>query len=230
MTKKTISKKTVEISVETAKKVEEMMSKFALDEKQLAAETIPNPILTGGLETIGLKRIQPILIPKYLLMHPAVPRAIEIKVNRMIKLIDEDLQNNIIVNKSGDKNANDARDYCLDILDNSDGPLYIKRTATDAYGFGTSFSILQKDKAHNKVLRFEQQHPAFFGPARYPNQIQGEGVNWDKIPRTLRESLLGKMKIDVKTKKISKFTQLTKKYPDQKATNYRVEAEKYMDT
>lgn len=66
------------------------ISKHEIDVKKLKSETVPNPVVLGGIEEIGLKRISPVEIPKYLLMHPALPRGIEIKANRMIKLLDGD--------------------------------------------------------------------------------------------------------------------------------------------
>ena len=72
-----------------------IISKMSIDERELKSTTTTNPVVLGGLEQIGLKRIAPIEIPKYLLMHPALPRGIELKANRMIKLVDEDLLGNI---------------------------------------------------------------------------------------------------------------------------------------
>lgn len=187
----------------------EEISKMAVDEKKLKSTTIPNPVVTGGLEEIGLRRIQPIEIPKYLLMHPALPRGIELKANRMIKLVDDDLEENIIINPSGHAKAKEARGYCKKILYDSGGPLYLKKLAQGAYRFGTSFSILQTDVAESEVLKFEYQHEIFFGPAKYPKVLKGQGVDWGEIPMNDRKFLAGKMKINLKTKRIARYTQLT---------------------
>ena len=206
------------------------ISKMAVDVNDLKSETIPNPIVLGGLEAIGLRRIQPIEIPKYLLMHPAIPRAIEIKANRMVKLIDEDLEKNVVSNKSGHKLAEEAREYCRNILYDSDGSIFVKKMVKGSFGFGTSFSVLQTNKGETEVLRFEYQHEIWFGPARYPKVTQGEGINWDNIPRISRAVLFGKMKIDPKTKKIDKYTQLTRKYPERSESNFKIGIEEYVNT
>lgn len=210
----------------------EYISKMTLDEKQLKSETIPNPVITGGLSEIGLHKISPIDIPKYLLMHPALPRGIEIKANRMVRLVDEDLNLNIIKNnkktlvkeinnKNIDLLREEAKEYCKDILDNSGGPLFIKKYASGAYRFGTSFALLQTNNAENKVLRFEYQNEIFFGPAYYSDKLKGSNINWGDIPMLERNALLGKIKIDPKTKTISKYTQYNKQYPEREESNLK---------
>lgn len=204
-----------------AKDNSKKVSKMAIDEKDLKSKTIPNPVCIGGIEQIGIKRISPLEIPKYLLMHPALPRGIEIKANRMINLIDEDLEGNIYENKSGHKYVKEAREYCKGILYESGGPIYVKQMSMGANRFGTSFSVLQTNVAETEVLKFEYQHEIFFGAARYPKSLKGAGVNWGDIPMSDRIHLAGKMKINPKTKKIAKYTQLTKKYPERYESNYR---------
>lgn len=200
------------------RKTEEEISKMTLDESKLNAITVPNPALAMGIPGIGVHKVPKQLVPMLLLNHPALPRAIDIKSNNMFNLIDDNLERNIIVNKKGSKgkesNSNmptpeEAADYCKTILDNSGGPVYVKDLVVGTYRFGTSNGILQQNKAKTEVLRFEHQHELFFGPARWPTIKQGKDVKWDNIPRIEREKLFGKIKIDPKTKKISKFTQFT---------------------
>lgn len=208
------------------------ISKMAIDEKELHTSTLPNPVCTGGIEEIGLTRLNPFDIPKFLLMHPVVPRGIEIKANRMILLVDEDLKRNIFVNEMEspkdifDKNFKEAdledlraqaKLYCKNILYNSGGALFLKQYCQAAYRFGTGFSVLQHNLAENEILKFECQHPIFFGVAKYPLGLTDLG--WGKTPPELRKRLRGRMKINDKTKSISHFTQLTKKYTDSSDTN-----------
>ncbi|MCP3684465.1 MAG: hypothetical protein GY861_17510 [bacterium] len=206
------------------------VSKYTVDEEKLKGQTTPNVIVTGGWEEVGLKRIQPIEIEKFLLMHPAIPRGIEIKANRMIKLVDEDLEDNVVINESESEQAKDARDYCKKILGDSGGPLFVKDMAQGAYRFGTSFAVLQTNIGETEVLRFEHQHEMFFGPARYPKPLKGQGIDWGEVPMTVRPGLAGRMKIDPKTKKISAYTQFTKKYPERGASNYKAAPGTYVDT
>ncbi len=212
------------------KQNKQKISKMAVDEKDLKSDTIPNPVVTGGMEAIGLERINPIEIPKYLLMHPALPRGIEMKANRMIKLVDEDLEGNIISNPSGGDNAEEAAKYCKNILYNSGGPLFLKQMSQGGYRFGTSFSVLQTNIAETEVLKFEYQHEIFFGPAKYPKLLKGVNVNWGTIPMVNRTSLIGKMKINTKTKRIAKYTQLTKRFPETYESNFKSQSSEYMET
>jgi len=203
---------------------------MTIDEKQLKAKTIPNPVVTGGIKEIGLVRIPPIEIPQYLFMHPVLPRGIEMKANRMIKLVDENLEDNIIENKKGGEKAKQAKEYCKGILDNSGGPLYLKKMAQGAYRFGTSFSVLQTNVAETEVLRFEYQHEIFFGPATYPKVLKGSTAKWGNTPMSERKALMGKMKINPQTKKIAFYTQLTKQYPERSEDNFKANTAEYLNT
>lgn len=205
-------------------------SKFAVDEKELKSKTIPNPVVLGGMEEIGLTRIKPAEIPQYLLMHPALSRGIEIKANRMIRLVDEDLEQNVLVNRGGGEEAEKARDKCRKVLYDSGGPLFLKQLCMGANRFGTSFSMIQTNQAENDVLRYEYQHPIFFGPARYPEKLKGPGVDWGDVPMRERSKLSGKMKINPKTKKIAKYTQFTKTYPEREDHNYKYGTQEYVNT
>ena len=237
-------------------KKSQKISKMTVDEKDLKSKTIPNPVVTGGLEAIGLTRISPIEIPQYLLMHPALPRGIEMKANRMIKLVDEDLESNMIQNETlmdkkkveilmkKKKNASltqkrieelkqligESREYCRDILYNSGGALFLKQLTTGAFRFGTSFSVLQTNMAETEVLKFEYQHEIFFGAARYPLPLKGSNLQWGSIPMKERSGLSGKMKINTKTKKIAKYTQLTRQYPERSESNFKVQSAEYVNT
>ena len=127
--------------------------------------------------------------------------------------------------------AEKAKEYCKNITSNSGGPLFLKSYSQGAYRFGTSFVVLQKNKMETEVLRFEIQHPIFFGPARYPGKIKAPGLtDWGDIAQQDRAALAGKMKIDPKTKKIDKYTQLTKKYPNLSLDNYKVGSAEFVNT
>lgn len=195
------------------------VSKFTVNEKEIKNETTPNPIVLGGIEQIGLHRLTPIEIPKFLFMHPALPRGIELKANRMIKLVDEDLKNNVKINPSEHPLAKEAMEYNKKILADSGGALFLKKMAMGAFRFGTSFSVLQTNKKEDKVLRFEYQHPIYFAPARYPKDINAT-TGWEGIPRKNRKPLIDKMKIDETTKKIKKYTQLTEEHPNRQEHNF----------
>jgi len=211
--------------------VPENTSKFILDEKEMSKNTtVPNPVVLNGVQAIGLTRLNPINIPKYLLMHPALPRGIEIKANRMVKLLDADLSRNIVVNPSQSNNAKEAAKYCRKILRDSGGPLWVKKMTMGAFRFGTSFAVLQTNVGENEVLRFEHEHEIYFGPATYPKVMKGKGVDWGRIPMDDRAALMGKMKINPLTKTIAQYTQLTRKYPERTDDNFNNNYSTYLDT
>jgi len=201
----------------SVKKDNSKIAKYRVDESKIKNETTPNAVVVGGWEEIGLKRITAIDCEKYLLMHPAVPRGIEKKVNQMVSLIDKDLQSNVLINKTKSDKAKQAMEYCKKVLLDSKGPLFIRDMGMGAFRYGTSYAVLQTDQAESQVLKFEHQHEVFFGPARYPKDIKHK--SWGDIPLQDRPNLAGKMKIDPKTKEINKFVQYQKK-TQSKETNY----------
>lgn len=210
----------------TAKKTE--VSKFQVDESRLKAVTIPNPVVVGGVEEIGLNMLAPIDIPKYLFMHPALPRGIEIKANRLVTRVDFDLEKNVLVNPSESDESKEAREYCKNILYNSDSSIFLKKMTQSSFRFGTGFCVLQPNVGETEVLRFELQHPVFFGPAKYPLNVKDK--LWGETPLSERSALSGKKKINSKTKKIEYFTQLTKVYPQRKEDNFKFGSQEYVNT
>jgi len=188
------------------------ISKFVLNEKDVKNETLPNAMTIGGLPEIGLKRLKPAAIPKWLLSHPAVERGIEFKFNRMIRQLDKnDIANNIIP-KDNSKEATDARDYCVEILKNSSNQpvTWIKQFGRDAMRFGDNYLLLVTNRKRDKVLRWELQHPIFFSPM-YDKMGGSQTVDINPMFNfALRGQDNIKYRIDPKTKKPSEYTQLKK--------------------
>ena len=160
-----------------------------IDNSQLKNTTAPSPILVGGIEEISLAKLDPRDIEKYLWMHPIVPRGIEIKANSMIR-------RGYRVNPSSDSSiAKKCAEDMKEIIDNSGGLITIKKWVEDAYGFGTGFRTLVTNKAGNKVLRLNREHPIYFRIAKYPKNHPNKNKR-------------GKYKIDLKTKEPIAFTQV----------------------
>ena len=65
----------------------EKLSKFAslLDKEKLEKGISPSPLATGDLKEIQYKKLERDMIEHYLLLHPVIPRGIELKSNRMIR-------------------------------------------------------------------------------------------------------------------------------------------------
>lgn len=190
---------------------DERLSKMILDEREVRLETVPNAVVLGGLPEIGLERIKPATIPKLLLTHPAIERGIEFKFNRMITQLDKnDIGNNVISKNNSDK-AIDAKNYCTEILKNSHNqPVsFIKQFGRDAMRFGDNYLFLVSNKARNKILRWELQHPVFFSP-----MYDIKGVGTTKTSSASDFAFRGqdnlKYRIDPKTKKPKEYTQLKK--------------------
>jgi len=185
--------------------IREAVSKFSIDPAKLTVDTLPNPVVLGGLKEIGIKKLTPMIIPKYLLNHPAVPRGIELKVNRMIRLLNRrDIGKNIFPINEKNKMAIEAAEYCTAILAESivggrTGPIrFIKQFAKNAFSFGDGFATLSTNRSGKEVLLFKMQHPIFFGAAKYP-------ANY-KI-----KALANKMKVIPATGAIEYYTQFKKK-------------------
>ena len=172
----------------------EEFSKLSVKKEELEkVDTVANAVVVGGMKEIGLVRIDPIMVPQYLLMHPVLPRGIEIKANRIIQLPKE------VVPADDSAEAKEAADMCRKVLDNSNlagGDVFLKKMIQAAYRFGTSDSLLIPNNTETEIIKMELQHPIFFGPAVY---------NKDE-----NEELAGKMKIDPKTKLPSAFVQFKK--------------------
>lgn len=206
------------------------VSKNAIDLKETRPTTIPDPVVSGSPKEIGLDILEPLRIPKFLMMHPALPRGIEIKANRMIKRTDPDLELNIFENPSDHSLAKEAREYCKRIMFNSDSSLFLKKFSQEAYRFGTSFFILQTNVKETEVIRFDLQNSIFFGPASWPLKLKGPGIDWGKTLMEDRKALAGKKKIDLRDKKIAKFTQFAKLRPETKETNFVDDLKLFVDT
>jgi len=171
-----------------------------VDPDDVESRDPPNPVVTGGLETLGLKIISPVNIPRLLLMHPALPRGIEIKANRMVRLMDNDLERNIAPFDST-ADAKEAREYCKKILNDSGGPIFVKKYVKEAYRFGDAFSTAVLNEMRDAVLFFQNEHPIFFGISKYDAQTAPESF------------LVDKWKIDPRTRLPISYSQYTPELP-----------------
>ena len=185
------------------------VSKMVLTYGDEKIETVPNAVTVGGLKEVGVKRIKPQEIPVMLLSHPAIERGIEFKFNRIIKQLDKHNIGNNIFAKDTSKLATQARQYCEDILKNTDiQPVtWLKQFGRDAMRFGDNYLMLVPNRNKNKILRWELQNPMFFSPM------------FDLISKQKTGTLVGNVfsdnknvvyRIDPKTKKPKEYTQLKK--------------------
>jgi len=177
----------------TEEEIDKLFARFSerIKSEDVKHVTDASPILLGGMEEISLKRVDPEDIEKYLLMHPAVPRGIEIKANRMtsrgFKIIPYD---------SSEK-AKEAAKICSNIFENSDGGILINNWIQDTFAFGNGYLTLVPNKKGTRILRLNREHPIYFSISKYPKNHP------DKDKR-------GKYKIDPKLKIPQYFAQRKK--------------------
>ena len=184
-----MAKKQVRLTSSEKEKLKEL-AKFAseLNEEDLGKPgTLPSPIAVGDLQVIEYKKLDKRTIEKYLLLHPVVPRGIEIKANRIIRRG---------YNINGGNQS--AREYCQKILVDSGGLPSIRNWIKDAYGFGAGYRVLVPNKAQTEILYLSPIHPIYFGIARYPKNFP-------------MKELINKQKIDPKTKKAAFYSQWIEK-------------------
>jgi len=184
------SKKNKAYKKEMENMLKEHLSLFAenFDIDSLNPKTSPSAIAVGGTREIDLTKLEPQVLEKYLWLHPVVPRGIEMKANRMVRR-----GYTISENGSGGK-AEEAKKYCMNIIENSGGTIFLNRWIKDAYGFGNGFWTLVPNKSNDSIIRLNPEHPVFFRPSRYEDTTTYEHQ--------------GPFKVNRKTKEISTFTQV----------------------
>lgn len=189
------------------KQPQQQISKFLVSDKDIKLETTPNAVVIGTSREEGVNRIRAAEIPTILLAHPALERGIEFKFNRIIAQLDKNnIGTNVILNNDSGQ-AKKARDYILDILSNSaiQPIMWVKQFGQDSMRFGDNYSLLIPNKNQTKIIKWELQHPVFFGPM----------FDFDETKPSLnsfatREDPFIKYRINPKTKKPESYTQLQK--------------------
>ena len=170
--------------------------------------TQPSILVRGGVEEIGIKKLTPKQIEQYLWMHPVVPRAIEIKANRMTS------RGYRIEPAGSSSQAREAAKEMEDLIENSGGEILINGWIQDTYAFGNGYLTLLPDKETGKTVLLSREHPIFFRIARNKKEQQpSQKERLNTLPTTndwLPE--YSDMKIDPVTKKPSAYTQVIFRY------------------
>ena len=168
-------------------------------------KTKPSIVALGGTKEIKLERLPPEDIERYLWMHPAVPRGIEIKANRMIRrgyVIKPYKQS---VDQEPSERATEAAQEMRLLLENSGGVIRIKKWIEDAFAYGNGYVTLVPNKDGSKIVRLNPEHPIFFRIARDPKKRKNISYT---SKGDLAEAYEGEMKIDPATKLPVKYTQV----------------------
>lgn len=171
-------------------------------------QTQASPALSEGVDDLGLVRLNPKDIEKYLWMHPVIPRGIEIKANRMtsrgFKFVPFD----------NSSEALKAAESMKTLVENSGGEILINGWIQDGYGFGNGYLTLLPDSETGEISYLSKEHPVYFRIARekkknkrkfyYPVHNQSDfGPEY------------GPMKIDPATKQPLAYTQIIYKNDNQ---------------
>jgi len=183
------------------------MVKFASTfvKEEAAPITKPSAIALEGTKQIKLERLSPEDIERFLWMHPAVPRGIEIKANRMIRR-GYTIKPFI---KPGETEpsqlAVEAADEMRVLLENSGGIIRIKKWIEDAFAYGNGYMTLVPNKDGDRIVRLNPEHPIFFRIARDPNKKKNVSFT---SRGDLADSYEGELKVDPATKQPAKYTQV----------------------
>lgn len=186
------------------------MEKFAavvIDKKDVKPLTKPSIVAEGGTQQIKLYKLKPEDIEKYLLMHPVIPRGIEIRANRITS------RGFTINSYNNSQQAKRAAKEIETLLNNSGGVVLINNFIQNTYAFGDAYITLVPNKKNNKIVLLNLEHPVFFRVARYKKQLSPERAYLLEIhnPKDADNFSYeyGMMKIDGITKKPAYYTQVT---------------------
>lgn len=202
MARKTQKKETFEVFLNKNPEVLEQFKNF--DPTNL---TQPSILLKGGIQEIDVKRLSPKAIEQYLILHPVIPRGIEIKSNRMTS------RGYKVLPKTNTSRAKEAAKEMQNLLDSSGGEILINGWIRDAYAFGNGYLVLlpSKDKSTSKIVYISKEHPVFFRIARNKkdkDQLRPE-EKWNQANTSGDFNYeWGTMKIDPATKKPTAYTQV----------------------
>lgn len=167
------------------------------------AITQPSILVKGGIQTIDIKRIPPKQIEQYLILHPVIPRGVEIKANRITS------RGYKILPKNNSRVAKEAATRCENLIRSSGGEILLNSWIRDAYAFGNGYMTLLKN-SDGEIVYISKEHPVFFRIAReklgkaskYSSEIYAFNIAGDFGPEW------GAMKIDPATKKPLAYTQV----------------------
>jgi len=160
--------------------------------EDISISTVPSAIAVGDVSEIQLTKIPSSEIERYLWLHPAIPRGIQIKANRMTS------RNYNVTATNGNE---DAALYCHDILKNSGGIVTINQWIQDAMAFGDGYRTLVPDSGNTEILMISEEHPIYFDIARTTEKQEGDSEGGSKYTDL-------NYKISDKTKKPEAYTQL----------------------
>ena len=187
---------------------ETTISQFATVIEDIKPLTQPSIIVEGGLQQIGLVRLKPENVEKFLLMHPLVARGIEIRANRMTS------RGYVIKSANKSQQAKRAAVEMQTLIADSGGVTFVNSWIRNGYGFGNSYLTLVPNVKDNKIVLLHQEHPIFFRIARHKLTVDEQKKKAMNLYLTGPETTdnfyygYGTNKIDPQTKKPAAYTQV----------------------
>lgn len=184
----------------------EAMIQFATNyvKEEPVPKTKPSILAVGGPKEINLERLAPEDIEKYLWMHPAVPRGIEIKANRMVRRGYTITPSILPGSTEASEKAKEATEEMRGLLEISGGTTRIKKWIEDAYAYGNGYMTLVPNKLGDKIVRLNPEHPVFFRIAKDPAKKKSMMATRGDLSFPYE----GELKINPATKLPAKFTQV----------------------
>ena len=155
---------------------------LSIDPSDLKKQTSASPLLVGGPKEIDIHPLDLRKVEQMLILHPVIPRGIEIKANRMVSRGYEIEGSN-----------QEAVEYCKKILEESGGIIFLKRWIEDTIAFGNGYAELVPNKAGTEILKLDIQHPVYFG--FYKEKV---GTKWKIVldPRTQKPIAYSQYKVE----------------------------------
>lgn len=194
------------------------ISQFAKVVEEAKPLTQPSIIVEGGIQQIGLKKLKPEDIEKFLFMHPVIPRGIEIRANRMTA------RGYTITPANKSQRAKRAAAEMVTLIKNSGDIAFINSLIKNTYAFGNGYATLFPNKDESKIVRINLEHPIFF---RIAKEKLADAEKKQRLASLGIESLMdaaddfyigyGPNKINPQTRKPSAYTQV--RYRDASKTH-----------
>ena len=164
-------------------KLKTEVAKHSIDPDKVKQETEPSIICVGGLDEIGIKKLDSIDIENYDLSHPTVSRGVDIKTDEIFQL-----------GWYFDEGRKDSIEYIKKIFDNSDFDISAPVWVRGGYKYGNGYYTLLTGENSDEIIYFKIEHPVYFGVTR----------------EVLDNGKLGDLKINSTTAKPESYTQYTK--------------------
>lgn len=168
--------------------------------------TQPSVIAEGGVQQINLKKLDPEQIERLLLLHPVVPRGVEIRANRMTS------RGYTITPKNQAQRAKAAAKEMADLIKNAGGSIFLNNLIRNSYGFGDGYATLVPNISDTKIVTLHLEHPVFFRIARHKKKNHEDstkelGIYSPEQADNFNQEY-GAMKINPKTKKPESYVQV----------------------